>query len=124
MLMATHDRVKEFGVLKALGASSGRILTGITQEAFILSAFSCIFGVLIGVAVTMYLEKYGLDLRAYAGDTINFSGVSLDSVYKAKLVFGHVRLSVSMMLLICPISALYPAFKAARLDPVVAMTHV
>ncbi|MEE2901941.1 MAG: FtsX-like permease family protein [Myxococcota bacterium] len=124
MLMATHDRVKEFGVLKALGASSGRILTGITQEAFILSAFSCIFGVLIGVAVTMYLEQYGLDLRAYAGDTINFSGVSLDSVYKAKLVFGHVRLSVFMMLIICPISALYPAFKAARLDPVVAMNHV
>lgn len=124
MLMATHDRVKEFGVLKALGASSKRILTNITQEAIILSALSCVLGVIIGTAVTIYLEVYGLDLRAYAGDSINVSGVSLDSVYKAKLVFGHVQLAVVMMLVICPLSALYPAFKAARLDPVIAMNHV
>jgi len=124
MLMATHDRVKEFGVLKALGASSKRILGNITQEAIILSFISCVVGVSIGVAATLYLEKYGLDLRAYGGESVNFSGVSIDMVYYAKLVTKHVVLSVVMMLIICPLSALYPAFKAARLDPVTAMNHV
>jgi ABC-type lipoprotein release transport system permease subunit len=124
MLMATHDRVREFGVLKALGASAKRILIGIACEAILLSAIASLAGAVIGALASIYLQEYGLDLSAYAADGIDFNGVVIDSVYRAKLYPRHLFIAISMMTIICPLASLYPAIKAARLDPVIAMHHV
>jgi len=123
MLMATYDRVREFGVIRALGGSSRRILIGITTEAMLLAFVSSVFAAILGTLGAWYLQEVGIDLTAIAGGGVHISGVVMDAVLRAELSVGNVVFSCVLMSIVCPIASLYPAFKAARLDPVIAMNH-
>ena len=123
MLMATYDRVREFGVLRALGASPFRILRGITAEALVLAVVASAIGTVMGVAGAYYFQIVGIDLSGIAGDGIVMSGTVMDTVLRAQISFEAVILAPILMLVMCPLASLYPAVKAARLDPVNAMNH-
>jgi ABC-type lipoprotein release transport system permease subunit len=124
MLMATYERVREFGILKAIGATPWRILRDITTEAFVMAFVSTIIGMIIGVAASLYFAAYPINLEAFGGGSITFSGVAFDPLWRAALSVKVVYLPVVLMWIICMLASLYPAAKAARLDPVRAMTHV
>jgi len=123
-LMATHDRVREYGVLKALGATPGRIVFDVLAEATLLSLLSTGLGTVIGIAGCIYLQTHGIDLTQLEGGSMTFSGIAFDPVWRAALTFDSVTNSVIAMCITCVLASLYPAIKAARLDPVKAMTHV
>ncbi|HOX46592.1 MAG TPA: FtsX-like permease family protein [Myxococcota bacterium] len=122
MLMATYERMREFGVLKALGASPWRILGGVTGEALLLGMLASLAGSCLGLAGTWYLTRVGIDLSG-GGDLV-VQGMAMQSVWRASLTPADVILPVLAMWLACVLAALYPAAKAARIDPVRAMTHV
>lgn len=124
MLMATFERIKEFGVLKALGTSPWRIIGDVTAEAFVLAFVSTLFGVLIGVPVAFYLQEVGLDLSMFASGDVTIAGVAFDPVWRASVTAKSIYMPVVVMWLMCLLASLYPAAIAARLDPVKAMTHV
>lgn len=124
MLMATHDRVREFGVIRALGASPWRIVRDVTYEAFILGLLGCVLGGALGSAGSYYLEVVGLDLKPYTEGNLEFGGVSMDLVWKAHLTTSAVVNSGVMIWIICVVTSLYPAVKSARLNPAMAMNHV
>ena len=123
MLMATFERIREFGVLKAIGATPWRIMGGVSLEAFLLGLFSSAFGVAIGVGATLYFHYVGLDL-SFAGGDLTFSGVAYSTIWRSTLnPDGMINPTIAMWVT-CVLAALYPAAKAARIDPVRAMTHV
>jgi len=124
MLMATHDRVREFGVLKALGCTPWRIIRDVATEGFVLALVSTLVGAAIGVPLAWWLQQHGLDLRAFGDADFSFSGIAWDPLWRAELRLEEVINSVAMMWVVCVIASLYPAAKAARLDPARAMTHV
>lgn len=123
MLMATFDRIKEFGVLKAIGTSPLRIVGGMAAEAFILTAASAGLGLLIGLAGTYYLQEVGIDTSIFAGG-FSFSGIAWDPIWRAVINAKVVFIPVLAMCVICTLASLYPAIIAARLDPVRAIHHV
>jgi len=123
MLMATYDRVREFGVLRALGASPMRILRGITAEALLLAVIACFIGAVLGSLGAFYLQEVGLDLSGIAGEGIQMSGTVMDTVMRAQFSVGNLVFAVVLMCAVCPLASLYPAIRAARLDPVIAMNH-
>ena len=123
MLMATYDRVREFGVLRALGASPLRILRGITAEALILAVVASALGAGLGFGGAYILQTVGIDLSGIAGDGIQMSGTVMDTMLRAQISFEAVIIGPILMCVICPLASLYPAVKAARLDPVIAMNH-
>ncbi len=124
MLMATYERIREFGVLKALGSTPWRIMKDVSAEALVMAVFSTLIGAVVGVAAGLYFHEYGINLEAMAKDTITFSGVAFNPLWRATLSVKIVMLPVVVMWIICVLAALYPAGKAARLNPVRAMTHV
>jgi ABC-type lipoprotein release transport system permease subunit len=123
MLMATHDRVREFGVQKALGATPGRILLDVAVEGWLMSLVATGIGAALGVAGSALLHRHGIDLTKLGGD-ISFGGIAFDPIWRAALRASDVAWSVTMMWVICVVASLYPALRAARLDPVRAMTDV
>ena len=124
MLMATHDRVREFGMLKALGTRPRRIVGDVLVEALVLSGAAALIGAGLGSGVSLYLEVAGgLDLTRWQGESLTMSGMPISAVYQFSLHPARVATAVVSMSAVCAAAALFPALKAARLDPVAAMTH-
>ncbi|HPJ94406.1 MAG TPA: ABC transporter permease [Deltaproteobacteria bacterium] len=123
LLMATYERIPEFGLLKAIGTSPWRILRDVSAEALVLGILSSILGGIIGTIVSLYFQYFPIDLSAF-GEGFNTSGVVISAQWGALLTLRGIIWPIVIMWLVSVLAALYPAAKAARLDPVRALTHV
>jgi ABC-type antimicrobial peptide transport system permease subunit len=123
MLMATFERVREFGLIKALGASPWRIVRDVAAEALVLGMTATLLGGGLGLAVGLYLQTAGLDTSAFAG-SYTIAGVAFDPTWRAVVSLESVLVPILAMWGTCLLASLYPAVIAARLDPVRAMQHV
>jgi len=124
MLMATFERIREFGVLKALGTGPWRILRDVAAEAFVLALASTLAGMALGLPIAFYLQEVGLDLSMFSTGDVTIAGVAFDPTWKAVVSAKSVYMPVVVMWIVCLIASLYPAAIAARLDPVKAIAHV
>lgn len=123
MLMATHERVREFGLVKALGAAPARIVRDVALEALLLAVVGTTLGTVLGAGVAHGLERHGIDTSALAGD-LSFAGVAFDPVWRAALEPRALVAPMLVMWVTAVVAALWPALLAARLDPVRAMERV
>jgi ABC-type lipoprotein export system ATPase subunit/ABC-type lipoprotein release transport system permease subunit len=115
MMMAIYERTREIGVLKALGASAGEIRRLFTVEAGMIGLiggfFGLIFGTFLGRLVDWAAHRYLI--------SEGVTGVGLLSVVPWWLALGALIFAA----LIGIVAGLYPAARAARLDPVTALRH-
>ena len=103
MLVAVTERTREIGIRKAVGARHADVMRQFLMEAVTLSAIGGVIGVGLGFAIAVVVS--GLTPLPYAVTWWSIAlGVGLASV--VGIVFG-----------------LYPAAKAARLDPIEALRH-
>ena len=90
-------------------------------EALVLGVFFGAVGALLGAMGNYYLSIHGINLGT--GDDLLLAGVAFDPFWKSTMSALAIVVSFFLMGVVCVLSALYPAIKAARLDPVVAMTE-
>jgi ABC-type lipoprotein release transport system permease subunit len=119
-LMAVFERTREFGLLQALGMRPGLILFQVTLESALLIGIGVIVGVALMV-VTLLPFRNGFDLGFLAAGSEMYGAGRI--LYPQLDPGDAVRFSLIVWLLgIC--ATLWPAHKAARTDPVVAMGEV
>ena len=119
VLMGVLERTREFGVMLAVGMSPSRLLRLVLWEALLLGAFGVLVGNAIGLAVTLYFGRVGINLTAFEAALSSMSGASTTLRPVARLE-RSVAMS-AIVFAIASVVALYPAVKAARLDPVNAI---
>jgi putative ABC transport system permease protein len=103
MLVSVTERTREIGVRKAIGAKRSNILAQFLIEAVTLSGVGGIIGVIFGSTISL-LMRYALKMPAL-------------------LSFFWVATALIMCALIGIVFGVYPAWKAARLDPVEALRY-
>ena len=123
MLMSTFERIREFGVQKALGATPWRILADVASEAFLLACLGTLAGVVLALPASLYLHYRGLDLSSVVSG-FTAMGVAYDPVWHARVSLQVFVAPVLVMWVVCLVASLWPAVRAARIQPVTAMTHV
>lgn len=101
---AVMERTREIGILKSMGASKLYILNVILREALLVA----VAGIIVGIVGTQIL-KFGLELHAAK---FSFQLTAAWRVYAALIALGGALLG-----------ALYPAWKAARKDPIDALAY-
>jgi ABC-type lipoprotein release transport system permease subunit len=120
-LMAVFERMREFGLLKALGMKPWWILREVLTESFLLLVTGLAIGNALGFVCIYALSGSGIDLSAlaagaeYAGMTrIIYPAIELKDVLMSNMIVLFLGMLVSA----------YPAVKAARFRPVEAMRAI
>ena len=121
MIMSTYDRMKEFGIIRAIGATPWRIIKQVSLEAIILTFIASIIGTIVGLSAALYFQKYGFDVSGQGN--FSFGGVVMDPIWKASVSLGIILLPIGLMMLTSILSSLYPASIAARIKPIEAIHY-
>jgi ABC-type lipoprotein release transport system permease subunit len=121
MLMAVFERIREFGVIKALGVGPGGVLGLIFAESAIQTGVALVVGLLLSAPGSWYLAAEGFELTSMAG--VSIAGVAFDPVWRSSISVETYTGPVFTMVIIVAIAVLYPAIKAARIRPVEAIHH-
>ncbi len=121
MLMTVYERIREFGVLMSIGMKNGRIFLMITLEAFIIGIIGTILGMVIGSLIVYPLSITGIDLSIFAEGLTSLGTGSI--IYPSFNLSGIIT-TLIMIPFITVLGAIYPAYKALKLEPVSAIRYV
>ena len=123
LLMSVMERMREFGVILAMGSRPMTLRCMIMLEAVILGLLSATIGTVLGSLATWYLVAVGIDLADLVPETLEFGGVVFDPVMRASWdPAWMLRIAVYVVCLTL-LAAAYPAIKAGRTTPVEGMRH-
>ena len=121
VMMAIHERQREFGMLLAMGMGRMRLLGMVLTESLLLVALGGLAGTLGGVGFSLWLERVGIDFSRWMPNGIEWSGVTMEPSYKTFLLPGHLTMPLVMMTVIVMLAALVPAWRAIRFQPAEVM---
>ncbi len=110
VLMSTLERVREFGVLKAMGTRPSVVFKLILMEGVILAMMSSFIGMVLAIGINYYLSVVGIELS----EPISFAGI-LFSQYKSELSFNSILSPYIVVILTTIIACLYPGIKSSRI---------
>jgi ABC-type lipoprotein release transport system permease subunit len=121
LLVAVFERIREFGLLKALGLKPRGIVQVVLVESLLLLVLGTTAGNLLGILSTSALAGTGIDLSSLAA--------GLEYVGMPRVIFPQIQwldfvLANAVVLVLGLVVSLYPALKAARFTPVEALMHV
>ncbi len=119
VLNSILERVKEFGLLKALGVRPRQIIGLILLEGLALSQLGLVLGLVVGWLITFPFTLTGINV-AFWSDAMGLIG-SLDPVLPMVMDVWAFLFAAIIVAATGFLSAIYPAFKAARIKPVIAM---
>jgi len=106
MLASVSERMREIGLCKAVGATSGDIFVQILAEAICLSAIGGAMGVGVGAVMIPVLQS-----------------VMANSMFSPLFSITAGMVGFCFSLFIGVVAGLYPAFQASRLDPIEALRY-
>jgi putative ABC transport system permease protein len=101
MLMVVTERTREIGLRKALGARRSDIMSQMLTESVVLSMFGGVIGTIFGAAIAMTIAKF--------------------TPIPASVEVWSVALGITITALVGLFFGIYPAMRAARLDPIEAL---
>lgn len=108
MLIAVVERTREVGLRKALGAKNKNILSQFLAEAVVVTLSGGVVGVIFGVLVSFLVAMVARQL-GYQWDLV--------------ISYSAILLSCTISILIGLIFGVYPAQKAAKLNPIEALRY-
>jgi len=121
LLMMVYERIREFGMLRALGLQSGRLLALVLLESIVMTVVGTLLGLAVGVPIVLWLGKVGIDLSSFAEGMTEFG---IGTTVYTRIELRDVVLPVVVALVTAILAALWPAWKAVRLRPAEAIRHI
>lgn len=114
MLMSVLERIRELGMLMAIGLNKRKIFLMIMLETINLTLIGCPIGLLLGWITIHFLGKYGIDMTMFSEGLASYG---FSSIIYPSLDQQNYMVVVVMCLITAILSAIYPALKALQLNP-------
>jgi putative ABC transport system permease protein len=118
MLMVVMERVKELGMLMAVGMNKLRVFNMIVLETVLLTLFGGVVGTLAGSGISKYFETHAIDMSLWAE---GYSQLGYDSIIYTSIDVNLMISVIIMVLITGIIAAIYPAYRALKHNPAEAL---
>jgi ABC-type lipoprotein release transport system permease subunit len=114
--MAVFERTREIGILAAIGMKRGRIMGMFLVESSLLAVGGIVMGLILGVIANIYFTQIGF----YIGK-MGITGMLIGNTIYSKLTLQDTITLTILAFVVTLLAGLYPAFLAARMEPVHAL---
>lgn len=123
MYMALLERLREFGIMGAVGMKQRRLSRLIVLEGFIMSGISGIAGGLAGILSSYYFKAHPIDISSFVGQ-ISYAETTLQPRLRSYPEPGSILIPIMVITLLGVIVAFFPARKLRRLRPIDVLKEV
>jgi lipoprotein-releasing system permease protein len=123
LYMLVKDKSSDIAILRTMGATRGTIMRVFMIAGLTVGIVGTLTGFLIGVVFCANIESIRQFLSALTGTTLFDPEIYFLSHMPAEMDLGEVSAVVLMSLGLSFLATLYPAWRAARLDPVEALRY-
>jgi ABC-type lipoprotein release transport system permease subunit len=125
LMMATFERMHEFGMLLALGSRPSRLVRMIVIEAVLTGILGVVIGTALGYAFVAATSGSGIDMASWGGSgevkDMAYKGLNLPLHIYPRLELSDTMLGLVAVVFTSLVASVWPALVAARLEPVEAM---
>lgn len=124
LFVSVMERLREFGVMLAIGFSPGHIFRLVMWESLYIGITGIIGAALVTAGPYYHLATTGIDTRDIAKEGMEVSGIGIDPIIYAQIYPENALMIAAVVLLATLTAGLYPAWKAGRVPPVDAIKLV
>lgn len=115
MLMSIFERMRELGMLMAIGMGKAKVFIMIMTESVMLTLTGAVVGMFFAFGTIKIFSEKGFDLTTVGGDSLNEFG--FDAIVYPKIAGEDYIMITLLVIFTALLSAVYPAIKALRLNP-------
>ncbi|MBL4775974.1 MAG: FtsX-like permease family protein, partial [Mariprofundus sp.] len=121
VLMSMLERMREFGVMMALGCGRWQLAGMVLIESLLLGVAGIVFGTAVGLGLVYYFHTAGIDLSGQLDEMARFY---INPVIYTEIDADHLYDTILAVLTATLLAAIWPSIRAARLQPIEAIRHV
>ncbi len=125
MLMSVQQRVREFGIMQAVGMKPLGVFGMVIAEGVILGAIGIVIGLIIGFIAVWITSMTGIDVSGFSEIYESYDMGNIGKLYPqmGAVFWSHFHEPILGFLAVSVLSSLYPAYIAARMVPSRAMRY-
>ncbi len=121
-ILAALERMKEIGMMKALGLKESEIVRAFMVEAAGIGIIGGLIGWILSIAGVYYLTEIGISFSQLAGEELSFGMPIVDVIYGTWNIPAFIFIFV-FGVVVAVLSSILPALWAAKKDPIKAIYH-
>ena len=123
LTILVKNKTKDIGILKSIGVQNKSIVKIFFLVGILIGTSATIFGIFIGVTFSLYVEN----LRQFLSNTFNIS-LFPEEIYFLSKMPSEINISSIILIALCSIFitiivSIFPAMKAAKLDPIKSLKY-
>ena len=123
LIMLVKDKTRDIAVLRTIGASAGAVLRIFVMVGAAVGVMGTLIGSTIGIAFCMNIERIRHALESLTGTNVFNAEIYFLSQLPAVLNWWEVGQTVALALALSLLATIYPAWRAARTDPIQALRN-
>lgn len=121
LTMLTNNKTKDIAILRTMGASQGSILRIFLIIGSVIGTLGTLIGVSLGLLVSNNIDRIKTLLEKFSDSQLFNEEIYFLSQIPSKTDYTEVTLIVCFSLILCFLATIYPARRAAKLDPAEAL---
>jgi lipoprotein-releasing system permease protein len=123
LITVVVQKTREIGLLKAVGATSGRVMRVFVLQGFFVGLMGTVFGSAMGILVIIYRNGIMRFASKYTGMELFPKEFYYFNELPAHIVPGDIITIAIISVFLCTLGGVIPAWRASRLDPAKALRY-